>query len=183
MAEELIVLVDDNGQPIGAAEKLSSHNDKTPLHLAFSCYVFNAKGELLVTRRALSKKVFPGVWTNTVCGHPAPGETLSHAIKRRSRYELSMKVNNLKLVLPDYRYKTPPFNGLIENEVCPVYAARAASQPSPNYAEVGDYKWMPWQDYVKALEAGQGDTFSWWSKDQLRQLKDNPLILRYATAG
>ncbi|MEX0789777.1 MAG: NUDIX domain-containing protein, partial [Actinomycetota bacterium] len=69
-AAELIVLVDEQGNPTGRAEKSSSHHLDTPLHLAFSCYVFDDRGRLLATRRANSKKVWPGVWTNSVCGHP-----------------------------------------------------------------------------------------------------------------
>jgi isopentenyl-diphosphate delta-isomerase len=177
MTKELIVLVDDSGKPIGTAEKLKSHHASTPLHLAFSCYVFNSKGEILVTRRALSKKVYPGVWTNTACGHPGPGEATSSAIKRRMQYELGMKVHNLKVVLPDYRYTSPPLNGIIENEICPVYAALSDGQPNPNPAEVEDYKWMTWQDYVAALEADENDTYSWWSKDQFKHLKNNNITL------
>ena len=75
-ASELIVLVDEHGQPRGSAEKWSSHHADTPLHLAFSCYVFDDTGAFLATRRALTKDVWPGVWSNTVCGHPAPGESL-----------------------------------------------------------------------------------------------------------
>jgi isopentenyl-diphosphate delta-isomerase len=172
MSAELIVLVDDNGRPIGSAEKLSAHNADTPLHLAFSCYVFNNKDELLVTRRAESKKVWPGVWTNSVCGHPAPDENMVDAIKRRLQYELGMAAQGFKLILPDYRYKTPSFNGIIENEICPVYFARTNGQPNPNPEEVADFKWLAWPEYVKQLEADQTDEFSWWSKDQLKQLKD-----------
>lgn len=170
MAKELIVLVDEAGKPVGTAEKLSAHDANTPLHLAFSCYVFNDHNELLVTRRAASKKVFPGVWTNSVCGHPAPGEDMIAAIKRRLRYELGMTAADFKLILPDYRYKTPPFNGIIEHEVCPVYFARGTQQPKPNTAEVQDFKWLAWQEYAKLLTTDQSGEFSWWSKDQLKQL-------------
>jgi isopentenyl-diphosphate delta-isomerase len=179
MTKELIVLVDDRGKPIGSAEKLSSHHANTPLHLAFSCYVFNGKGELLVTRRALSKKVHPGVWTNTACGHPGPREATRSAIKRRMLYELGVQIHNLKVVLPDYRYTSPPFNGIIENEICPVYVALSDDHPNPNPAEVEAYKWMSWQDYVTALEADKNDTYSWWSKDQLKHLKNNKVLFDY----
>ncbi len=176
MAQELIVLVDERGKPTGTAAKLPAHHAKTPLHLAFSCYVFNDRGQLLVSQRALSKKVWPGVWTNSLCGHLAPGETSVQAIKRRLKEELGMSAHHFQVVLPDYRYKTPPFKGIIENEICPVYAARATSEPKANPAEVEAWRWQDWADYAKALKDDAANEYSWWSKDQLKQLEDNPLI-------
>jgi isopentenyl-diphosphate delta-isomerase len=170
MAEELIVLVDKDGKPVGTAEKLDAHNANTPLHLAFSCYVFNDVGQLLITQRAASKKVFPGVWSNSVCGHPAPGESMQSAIERRLQYELGMKARDFKLVIADYLYKTPPFNGIIEHEFCPIYFATSNQQPAPNPSEVQAFKWLTWPEYIKELEADQADKFSWWSKDQLQLL-------------
>jgi isopentenyl-diphosphate Delta-isomerase len=177
---EMIVLVDEQGRPTGTAEKLPSHHGHTPLHLAFSCYVFNDAGELLVTQRAASKKVWPTVWTNSVCGHPAPGEAMENAIARRLDYELGMAADDIRCVLPDYRYTTPPYNGIIENEFCPVYIARATSVPQPNPAEVDAYRWMAWPDFIAAAEADTSDEYSWWCKDQLRLLKAQPLIAQYA---
>ena len=74
-AAELIVLVDDDGTPIGTMPKPLVHHGETPLHRAFSAYLFDDAGRLLVTRRAEDKQTFPGMWTNTVCGHPAPTRT------------------------------------------------------------------------------------------------------------
>lgn len=179
---EYIVLVDDDCRPVGKAEKLSSHHSRTPLHLAFSCYIFNDKQQLLVTQRALQKKVWPGVWTNSVCGHLAPGEQTTDAIKRRLDFELGMKANRFKVVLPDYRYKTPPFNGIIENEICPVYVARAISEPQPNPKEVEDLTWMSWNDYVDALKNDKSNTYSYWAKDQLKQLQKNRIFLDFITS-
>lgn len=181
-APELIVLVDEAGQPIGTAEKLPSHHANTPLHLAFSCYVFNDRGELLVTQRAGSKKVWPTVWTNSVCGHPAPDETMEAAIARRLDFELGMTAADVQCVLPDYRYTTPPYNDIIENEFCPVYVARATGQPQPNSDEVGDYRWMVWDDFVTAAESDTSDVYSWWCKDQLKRLKAQLLVAEYSRA-
>ncbi len=178
--EEFIVLCSPDGLPIGTAEKLSSHHAHTPLHLAFSCYVFDDQGQFLVTQRALSKKVWPGVWTNSCCGHPAPGEEMVDAIKRRLDYELGMTAKSIRVVIPDYVYQTPPFKGIIEHEFCPIYVARATSQPNPNPDEVEALRWLSWTDYVKELENDSGDIYSWWCKDQLKLLKNHPLIKEYA---
>ncbi len=170
MKTEYVVYVDRNGESTGEiAPKLEAHNANTRIHSAFSCYIFNQKGDLLVTQRAHSKKVWPGVWTNSACGHPGPGESREDAIVRRVNQELGMKVSDLKLVLPTYTYKTPPFNGVIEHEFCPVYFAIAVTEPEPNPDEVADYKWLKWDD-VKSEIANNSDDWSWWSKDQIKEL-------------
>lgn len=179
--KEEIVLVDRRGQPIGQTEKLAGHHAHTELHLAFSCYVFNDAGQFLVTKRADSKKVWPSVWTNSCCGHPAPGEAMESAIARRLQFELGMTVTDLTVLVPDYVYKTPPFKGIIEHEYCPVYAARATSVPQPNPAEVSEFKWMSWQQYINESQADEADAWSWWCKDQLRLLADNQTILSLAS--
>jgi isopentenyl-diphosphate delta-isomerase len=178
--EELIVLVDEHGQPTGTAEKWSSHHADTPLHLAFSCYVFDATGAFLMTRRALTKKVWPGVWTNTACGHPAPSESFHDAIQRRLHYELGMSARDIEVVLPEHLYRAPPFAGIVEYEFCPVFVARQASRPEPNPIEVGACAWIEWHEFVSRAREDTGDVFSWWCKNQLRELLGHPLIESYA---
>lgn len=176
---ELIVLCDQAGKPIGAAEKLAAHNANTHIHRAFSCYVFNQQGQVLITQRAAVKKVWPTVWTNSCCGHPAPGESDQAAIVRRLDYELGMTAGKPTCILPVYIYKTPPYNGIVEHEFCPVYAVRSDVEPLPNPDEVDDFRWVDWQEYVALLERDKGDEYSWWSKDQLKQLKTNPLLKQF----
>lgn len=173
---EQIVLLDDSHQPIGVADKLSSHHENTPLHLAFSCYIFNEQGEFLITQRAATKKVWPGVWTNSVCGHPAPDESFEDAIRRRAAFELGLhEVTNIESLLPNYRYTTPSFNGIIENEFCPVFLARTSAKFAPNPDEVMDFKWQAWDEVLSAVAANP-DIYSYWFKDQLEQLVDNPKL-------
>src|SRR4026207_710448 len=90
---EQIVFVGENGKPTGeVGPKLESHTNNTKLHLAFSCYIFRKSDKkFLVTQRALSKKVWPGVWTNSVSGHPMPKEAMEDAIRRRAQYEVGLE--------------------------------------------------------------------------------------------
>lgn len=179
--EELIVLVDSAGDPIGTAEKLASHHGATPLHLGFSCFLFDRQGDLLITQRAPSKKVWPGVWTNSVCGHPGPNESMEAAIRRRLDYELGMGAADLVCALPDYRYKTPPFQGIIENEICPVYLARTDDEPKPNRKEVSAYRWISWGDFLSTIENDR-ERYSYWSIDEAMLLSRHPLIENYTAA-
>lgn len=171
---EYVVLVDEQGNAVGQAEKWSVHHLETPLHLAFSCYVFDGEGRLLATRRALGKKVWPGVWTNSVCGHPQPGESMEAAIARRLEYELGMTAGRPEVLLPDYRYRAPAFEGVVENELCPVYVARATSEPRPNPDEVEEFDWVPWGDFVVHAREDAGSIYSWWCKDQVGRLMSDP---------
>ena len=123
-SEERVVLVTPDGYPIGEAAKATVHHADTPMHLAFSCYVFNSKGELLLTRRALSKTAWPGVWTNSFCGHPAPGESFEDAIRRRGRYELGLDPTDIQIKLPEFSYRAVDASGIVEHEFCPVFTAR-----------------------------------------------------------
>ena len=177
---ELIVLVDDTGAARGVAEKLSAHHADTPLHLGFSCYLFDGRGRLLVTRRALTKKVWPGVWTNSLCGHPAPGEALTGAVERRLAFELGMGASSIEVVLPAFRYRTPPFHGVVENEFCPVLLARADGEPNPNPDEVEEYAWTDWETFAADARADNADRYSWWCKAQLDELDADRLTASYA---
>ena len=179
MQPEYLVLVDGQGQAIGTAEKLATHHADTPLHRAFSCYIFDDQGRFLVTQRAAVKKVWPTVLNNSVCGHPFPDESTEDAIRRRVKYEIGMEIKDITCIVPVYTYKTPPYRGIIEHEYCPIYVARATSQPQPNPKEVDDFRWMAWSDYVAAAESDTADAYSWWCKDQLKLIKDDPTLLSY----
>jgi len=138
---EQVVLLDDAATPIGVADKMAVHTENTALHLAFSCHVYNPAGELLITRRALSKLTWPGVWTNSFCGHPAPGESQEQAIARRALHELGITVTDLEVVIPDFRYRAVDASGIVENEVCPVYRAITTDEVEPNPNEVSEFVW------------------------------------------
>lgn len=165
---ELVVLVDAAGHPIGTAAKATVHTHDTPLHLAFSCHVYNDAGQVLVTRRALSKLTWPGVWTNSFCGHPAPGEAITEAIVRRADRELGLSVIDLVEVLPDFRYRAVDDSGIVENEICPVFTARAVGNPNPAADEVMQWKWVDPAE-LRAGAAAAPFAFSPWLVWQLQQ--------------
>lgn len=149
--EDLVTLLDEDGRPIGSAPRPTVHTQDTPLHLAFSCYLTDARGRLLVTRRALSKKTWAGVWTNSFCGHPRPGEELAEAITRHARHELGLEVSDVRCVLPDFRYRAVDASGVVENEICPVHVATTEDEPVPNPDEVAEYHWVDPQDVVRTV--------------------------------
>lgn len=167
VTEEVVLLADD-GTPIGTADKALVHDADTPLHLAFSCHVFDAEGRVLVTRRAVGKRTFAGVWTNTFCGHPAPGEDIADAVARRAERELGMRLDGLELVLPEFRYRAVDAGGVVENEICPVYRATASGDPRPAADEVADWAWIE-PARLSAAVALTPFAFSPWLAMQLRE--------------
>lgn len=171
---ELIVLVDEKGTPLGTAPKATIHHDRTPLHLAFSAYVFDDSGRFLLTRRALSKVTWPGIWTNSCCGHPLPQESFRDALRRRLDFELGLQADEIVDLLPDFRYRAE-LDGIVENEICPVFGVRVSGEPTPEPTEVQDYLWM---DFDDVLAGRTPAPLSPWCLLQLAALADHPDIAR-----
>lgn len=165
---ELVRLLDDDGTEIGTADKSLVHGDNTPLHLAFSCHLVDGAGRTLLTRRALSKQAWPGVWTNSFCGHPAPGETFEDAVRRRAAVELNLEVSAVRPALPDFRYRAVDPSGIVENEICPVFTALYTGDGviSPNPDEVCEWAWADIVDVEEAVAAAPF-AFSPWLVRQL----------------
>ncbi|MEU4693544.1 isopentenyl-diphosphate Delta-isomerase [Actinoplanes sp. NPDC023714] len=164
---EHVILLDESGTAIGVADKQTVHTDSTPLHLAFSCYIFDSAGRFLVSQRALTKKTWPGIWTNSVCGHPAQGEAMTDAVRRRAGFELGLTLGEVRLVLPSFRYRAE-LDGVVENEMCPVFYATAATDPAPNPDEVEATRWVPWESFLSS--ARTDDAYSPWCRLQIAEL-------------
>lgn len=163
---ETVVLLSDDGTAVGIAPKATVHTTDTPLHLAFSCHVFDDAGRVLVTRRALTKKTWPGVWTNSLCGHPAPEEDPVQAIMRRAKRELGLELTDVRVALPDFRYRAVDASGIVENEICPVYTARAVGTLAPADDEVAEWAWLEASELRSAVAAAPF-AFSPWIGWQL----------------
>lgn len=184
MGVEEIVLLNEDDEAIGTAPKAPSHHADTPYHLAFSCYAVDGAGRVLITQRALGKRTFPGVWTGSCCGHPAPGEGLRDAVLRRLRDELGLPGAALTSVLPSFRYRATAEDGTLEHERCPVVRAvvddGAAARLSLNAEEVERAEWWPWE---RCLELAGRPESSPWYRLQLAELAPLGPPLDWPDAG
>lgn len=175
MSADLVVLTDEAGGQIGVADRTTVHTEDTPLHLAFSCHVVNDDGAMLMTRRALTKRTWPGVWTNSFCGHPRPDEPTTDAIHRYAPRELGFGVADLRCVLPDFRYRAVDASGVVENEICPVFRARPVGEVRPAADEVAEHQWADVDDVFAAVQRAPW-AFSPWFVSQLSQLTPDDLL-------
>lgn len=175
---EQVVLLDDAGRAVGTEPKSTVHTTTTPLHLAFSSYVFDRHGRLLITRRAPSKATWPGVWTNSCCGHPAPNEHLHTAVRRRLNLELGIDSADVQIVLPDFRYRATMESGIVENEICPVVrVVYDGPPPAPHAAEVDRLEWTDWAEFSDSVVDGARAVSPWCHEQvhRLRRLGPDPL--------
>ena len=170
-SHEQVVLLSDDGLPIGTADKATVHTADTALHLAFSCHVYDAQGRILVTRRSLGKVAWPGVWTNSFCGHPAPGEAMTDAVARRAQRELGITLDEVTLALPDFRYRATDASGIVEYEICPVFTATTTDEVAGNPDEVAEWNWVD-PDALRSAVDGTPWAFSPWLTLQLPLLSE-----------
>jgi len=171
--DEWVVLLDTQRRPIGSQLKSEVHHAATPLHLAFSVHVVDEADNTLLTRRAVTKRTWPGVWSNACCGHPAPGEDLHDAVRRRLASELGLVAQSLSLALADFAYRARDANGVVENEVCPVFVAQVVGHrppPVPDVDEVAEWVWLP-RSEATVLAHEHPWLLSPWAVLQLAQLE------------
>lgn len=172
---ESVVLLDEDGRHIGYADKAAVHHAETPLHLGFSCYLIDSGGRVLLTRRALSKRTFAGVWSNSFCGHPGPGELIEDAVRRRASQELGVTIGAPVCAVPDFRYRAVAADGTVENEICPVFIAQCDSVVEADPDEVMDSMWVTWDQLRVA--AGLPWAISPWAIQQI------PLLEPFISSG
>lgn len=166
--EEYIVLVDENNNVLGTAPKLASHHGNTPLHRAFSVFLFNEQGELLLQQRSHVKKTWPLVWSNSCCGHPTLEETPEQAAHRRLQFELGIRNAQLFMMLPTYRYRCEK-DGIVENEICPVLVGKTTEQPVCDPDEVESTRWVAWNEWVKEIKS-HPKVYSYWCVEETNLL-------------
>jgi isopentenyl-diphosphate Delta-isomerase len=157
---EQVILVDDQDNPIGLMEKLEVH-EKAILHRAFSVFIFNHQGELLLQQRALSKYHSAGLWTNTCCSHPRPNETTKAAANRRLLEEMGFETSLEKVF--DFIYLANFDNGLTEHEFDHVFIGFYEGTILPNTAEVNSFKYISLEEIDTQL-INTPDKYTEWFK-------------------
>jgi isopentenyl-diphosphate delta-isomerase len=177
---ELVVLVDDAGREIGTAPKASVHHGATPLHRAFSLFLFDGDGRTLLQRRSATKRTWPGVWSNGCCGHPAPGEGSEEAARRRLREELALEAEDLEVMLPHFRYRAEQ-GGVVENEICPVLVARPVGFPRPAPEEIQGIRWIEWAAFLDRVRL-RPESLSPWCSEEALLLDRAPRFQRWLRA-
>ncbi|TGB15028.1 isopentenyl-diphosphate Delta-isomerase [Streptomyces sp. MZ04] len=156
----LLELVDEDGRTIGTAEKLSAHQAPGRLHRAFSVFLFDEQGRLLLQQRALGKYHSPGVWSNTCCGHPYPGEAPFAAAARRTYEELGVSPS-LLAEAGTVRYNHPdPESGLVEQEFNHLFVGMVQSPLRPDASEVGETAFVTAEELT--VRHAQGPFSAWF---------------------
>jgi isopentenyl-diphosphate delta-isomerase len=158
MHTEYVVLVDERDRTVGSEEKLRAHRDGR-LHRAFSIFVFNARQELLLQRRAASKYHSGGLWSNTCCGHPRPGEKTNAAARRRLGEEMGFACDLRESF--SFLYRAELDDSLIEHEVDHVLIGGFSGKPCPDPNEVAEFQWLSLDKLHRDIEA-RPRAFTWW---------------------
>ena len=140
MGKEEIVLVDENDSEIGTEEKIKAHQGGGRLHRAFSIFIFNSRGEMLLQRRAGGKYHCGGLWTNACCSHPRPGEPTEDAARRRLMQEMGFDTKLREIF--SFIYRASFENGLTEHELDHVFVGTFNGQPEPNPQEADGFRWV-----------------------------------------
>ncbi|MEP6711309.1 MAG: isopentenyl-diphosphate Delta-isomerase [Ferruginibacter sp.] len=154
-----VILVNESDTAVGKMDKMEAH-EKGLLHRAFSIFIFNAKGDMLLQQRALSKYHSAGLWTNACCSHPHPGETTTEAAHRRLTEELGFDTDVKEAF--SFVYKTTFENGLTEYEFDHVFIGRYSSIINADEREVKDYCYMSMTDINTSLKTHPGKYTSWF---------------------
>lgn len=166
MNKEEVVLVDKNDNPLGTMEKMQAH-ERGVLHRAFSVFIYNSKGEMMIHRRASSKYHSPGLWTNACCSHPRINETTKEAAHRRLMEEMGFDCELKKEF--SFLYKADVGDGLIEHEFDHVFFGEFNGKPEINPDEVAEWKFVN-PEILKEEIKNYSEKFTEWFKIAIKKV-------------
>jgi isopentenyl-diphosphate delta-isomerase type 1 len=188
LLDEHVGRLDDAGAPCGTQLKSTVHHAHTPLHLAFSIFLFDDQGRNLFQQRAWHKIPWPGVWSNACCGHPLPGKSSTDATRRRLAYEMGItRPINLELALPDFPDRAQ-WGSIRENERCPVLIGHYDGPVRNNPTEVAATKWIDGDAFVSSRSSpaptdSEANPYSPWSRREAVALQSESPILRQSAVA
>ncbi len=165
-----VILVDEADREVGTAEKLSAHQNGGRLHRAFSVFIFNSAGQMLVQRRSTAKYHFGGLWTNACCSHPRPGESMAAAARIRLKQEFGIDAELRPAFSFIYR-AVDNASGLTEYEIDHVFTGRFDGEPSPNPEEIDEWKWVDRGALTSDVQA-RPERYSPWFRIALERVLD-----------
>jgi isopentenyl-diphosphate delta-isomerase len=155
-----VILVNENDEAVGTMEKIAVHR-KAILHRAFSVFIFNRKGEMLLQQRASNKYHSPNLWTNACCSHPMPGEETIDAAHRRLVEEMGFDTELVHAF--SFIYKTPFDNGLTEHELDHVFIGHFDGTINPDETEVRDFTFMKMEAIKQSMDIHNHKYTSWFT--------------------
>jgi isopentenyl-diphosphate delta-isomerase len=179
LLKEYVILVDKNDNLLGTAEKMDAHKNPK-LHRAFSIFIINSKGALLIQKRAENKYHCPGMWANSCCSHPRPGESLENATHRRLQEEMGFDTELVKIF--SFIYKAEFDNGLTEEEYDHIFVGKWDGTPKINLKEVADYKWIS-GDILKEDIKKNPEIYTAWFKIALEKFFDKIKAIKGQFSG
>lgn len=157
---EQLILVDAQDREVGVKEKMEAHVEGA-LHRAFSVFVFDSEKRLLLQKRAQTKYHSGGLWSNTACGHPRPGETTHAAARRRLREEMGFDCELREAF--EFLYRAELDGALVEHEYDHVFVGTHEGEPAPDPSEVEDWRWVTMDDLRRCLRV-EPQRYSYWLK-------------------
>ncbi len=174
--DQFVILVDNEDNEVGAMEKMEAHR-QGKLHRAFSIFLFDDEGRMLLQKRAADKYHCPRLWTNACCSHPAPGESIADAVKRRVKQELGIEPE----LTPQFKftYRAQLENDLVEHEIDHVFFGDWEGKVKPNPLEVMDTRWLSIAELDKEIAETSEKFTPWllicWSQVRKRWAQTLPL--------
>ncbi len=164
---EALILVDSADEVTGYLDKAAAHDGDGVLHRAFSLFIFNPQGKLLLQQRAPGKRLWPEFWSNSCCSHPRQGEEMDVAVHRRLEQELGMTAT-LNFAYK-FEYKAPFGEFGTEHELCWVYIGQTDSEPVINTTEIMDWRWIDPAELTGAI-AAEPERYTPWLKMEWERL-------------
>ncbi len=166
---ERLILVDSQDNVVGHLDKSSCHDGTGILHRAFSLFIFNDEGELLLQQRANGKRLWPRFWSNSCCSHPREGETMEEAVQRRCEEELGFRTPMRFLYKFEYHAQFGALGS--EHELCSVYTGIFSGEPVINTTEIEAWQWLAPAELDRRL-AHSPETFTPWFKLEWQRIND-----------